>query len=93
MSLLCNCPRCGGDDEFAMCENALLNARVDVAKSENKKILLLSFGIFMFGLCLSISVSYIPESPIVEVQSIPLKPLSTAENQSTDPAKNWEYID
>lgn len=33
MSCYCECPRCGGTDEMAICENALMQARLDVAKA------------------------------------------------------------
>lgn len=36
MSLECNCLRCGGNDEYSICENALLKARVSVAKNERR---------------------------------------------------------
>jgi len=93
MSVLCDCPRCGGTDKFALCENALLSARVDIARSENRRVLLLSFGLFLFALCLFIGVHSVPELPFVDVQSLPLKQSVSTENTSGDPADNWEYLD
>lgn len=34
MSLMCPCPRCDNTDDFAMCENALLDAQISVDKAE-----------------------------------------------------------
>lgn len=34
MSLYCTCPNCANTDELAMCENALLDAQVSVAKAQ-----------------------------------------------------------
>lgn len=52
MSLWCECKNCGGNDELAMCENALLQAHISVAKAKQ------SYSGLLFGenyfLCVAI---------------------------------------
>ncbi len=37
MSLECECVECGGTNQFAMCENALLNSRIKWHKKSKKQ--------------------------------------------------------
>lgn len=36
MSVECNCPRCGGDDEWAMCQNAYIESLGKISSEERK---------------------------------------------------------
>lgn len=49
MSLWCECKDCGGNDELAMCENALLQAHIAVAKANQSYLrILFSEHYFLF---------------------------------------------
>lgn len=57
MSLMCECPRCGGKDDFAICENALMDARTSVHRSQkvvNKLNVLLGVLVVLFLVSLTL---------------------------------------
>lgn len=45
--LMCDCKKCGGDDEYAFCENALLDAQVSVWRSEKTLGWLVMLGVIL----------------------------------------------
>lgn len=80
MSLMCECPRCGGNDDFAMCENALLDARMSVHRSEktvSKLNFLLGVLVVLFLITVTLPTekkTAAPESPKAgTIQTPPMK--------------------
>lgn len=47
--LMCDCKKCGGDDEYAFCENALLDAQVSVWRSGKTLGWLVILGLILIG--------------------------------------------
>lgn len=45
--LMCDCKKCGGDDEYAFCENALLDAQVSVWRSGKTLGWLVMLGVIL----------------------------------------------
>ena len=54
MSLMCDCLNCGGEDEFAVCQNSIMNARISITKQESQVeylwVVVIVLGVISLGL-------------------------------------------
>ena len=61
MSLYCTCPRCANTDPVAICENALLEAQMSVARAQRSSHRWL-LGLLAILSVLALSVALLPSS-------------------------------
>ena len=75
MSLMCDCPRCGGNDDFAMCENGLLEAQLSVHRSQ-RKLGLLNFLLGALVVLFLLSLALPSEEKTQEAGATNIEPSS-----------------